>query len=67
MHAPEALAALHQEQAAQGAWGGGHLPGWQVPHPAGGLRVPQPHWVRLPFPPPPFTSLHAHPHLPGLL
>ena len=37
LHAPEALAALHQKQAAQGAWRGGHLQRWQVPHPSGSL------------------------------
>ncbi len=36
VHAPEALAAFHQEQAAQGAGRGRHLQGRQVPHIARG-------------------------------
>ena len=46
VHAPEAPAALHQEQAAQGAGRGGHLPRRQVPHAQGGVRVAQPDRVR---------------------
>ena len=37
VHAPEAFAALHKEQAAQGAGRGGHLQGRQVAHPQGGF------------------------------
>ncbi len=41
VHAPEAPAAIYQEQAAQGAGRGSHLQRWQVPHLEGGLRIAQ--------------------------
>ena len=64
LHAPEAPATLHQEQAEEGAGRGGHLPRRQVAHPARGLRVPQPHRVRpLPTPSsPPEDLVHGEPH-----